>query len=98
MSKKMPAISDVQRRIANTSIGASTLRGQKKDSVQKARGYLVKLDLTKLKNISNSEFTRWLNERTEELQKELPEHKWGVARKAINIFLENAFYNKFLSE
>ena len=97
MSNKMPAISDVQRRIANTSIGASTLRGQMPGSVQIARQYLRTLDLRELGNLNESEFAHWLEDRTHELKEKLPEPSWGVARKAINIFLENAFYDKFLS-
>lgn len=98
MSKGVPTISDVQKRIANTSIGASTFRGQKKGSVQKAREYLQELDLTGLESLSEGEFARWLNGRTEELRQRLPGHEWGVARKAMNVFLENAFYDKFLSQ
>jgi len=95
---KRPAIKQVQKRVVYISIGASTLRGQEPGTVKTAREYLMELDLTKLKDLSGGEFTRWLDERTKELMGELEGHSWGVARKAINVFLENAFYNKFLSE
>lgn len=99
MRANKPAISDVQKRVANTSIGASTLRGRKRGTIDIVRKFLYKsLDLTELDNLGNSEFSCWLDDNTEKLMEELPEPNWGDARKSINIFLENAFYNKFLSK
>jgi hypothetical protein len=97
-----PNITDVQNRVANTSIGASTLRRQGPSGMVKAsRQYLAQLDLKKLNNITESQFQTWLAVNTENLMKKFPkdgEPNWGAARKAMNIFLENAFYDRFLAK
>ena len=101
MSEKLPSIRDIQIRIANTSIGPSTLRGQGAKCVAKtAREYLANLDLTMLEDIDESRFCSWLDNETEELRRRFPEgaQNWGAARKALNVFLENAFYDRFLSK
>jgi len=107
MSKRKlayPSIEDVKRRVANTSIGASTLRGQGGSGlVETAREFLLeKIDLERLSEMPSSQFSRWLDEKTESLMREFQrkcgvENNWGAARKAINIFLENAFYDRFLA-
>ena len=106
MSKRKlayPSIEDVQRRVANTSIGASTLRSQGVDA-KKAKEFLwQELNLNKLKKLPKKDFKDWLDKETKLLMSEFkrkPDDKnnWGAARKVINIFLENAFYNRFLSE
>lgn len=103
MSKKMPDIHLIQKRIANTSIGAPTLRNQGTNVVKRARDYLEGLDLRQLRSSTEGKFTLWLDNNTLKLVKDFrqePENtkdNWGAARKAINIFLENAFYDKFLS-
>ena len=101
MNKEMPDIHLIQERIANISIGASTLRNMgAKGMVKSARKYLEELDLTALRKVGESKFTHWLDDRTEELRKCFPEdaQHWGAARKAINVFLENALYDRFLSK
>jgi len=106
MSKRKlayPSINDVHRRVANISIGASTMRGQGVD-LEKARKFLwLDLNLNELREMPKKRFERWLNKKTKSLVKEFKktpgdQNNWGAARKAINIFLENAFYNRFLSE
>ena len=105
MSKRKvgyPSIDDVQRRVANISIGASTLRNQGDSGVAgAARGFLVKLPLARLSEKTERQFNKWLNRETLRLSKQFKggaKNNWGAARKAINIFLENAFYDRFLSE
>jgi hypothetical protein len=69
--------------------------------VKQAREYLKELDLTALQNLGESKFAYWLDERTEELRRRFPEGakgNWGAARKAINLFLENVLYDRFLSK
>ena len=98
---KQPDIKKIQERIANTSIGPSTLRNQGAPKVaEEARKFLSELPLMELKNITKEEFESWLNNKTEKLRYQLPEgaKNWGTARKALNIFLEEAFYNRFLAE
>jgi hypothetical protein len=51
--------------------------------------------------MTESQFNAWLNRETLRLSKQFEgeaKNNWGAARKAINIFLENAFYDRFLWE
>jgi len=107
MSKRKPAypsIKEVQRRVANISIGASTLRNQGGKGMQKeAIRFLSRLKLDTLGEMSKEQFPKWLNEKTRYLMKRFNtkcnvENNWGAARKTINIFLENAFYDRFLAK
>lgn len=100
---KQKLIEDIQRRVANIAIGVSTLRGQGPSGIiQKARGYLSSSDFLKeLKEISSKEFCSFLDKHTEKLMKQFPigaQNNWGAARKAINVFLESAFYDRFLTK
>ncbi|MBU4076926.1 MAG: hypothetical protein KKI06_09510, partial [Euryarchaeota archaeon] len=84
----------------NISIGASTLRGQGPPGfVRTAREFLIELNL-RIDNINEEQFKNWLDENTEKLMEKFPgaKNNWGAARKAINVFLEEAFYNRFLAE
>lgn len=90
---------DIQKRVANISIGASTLRGQGLPGfVKTAREFLIKVNLMKLDNIDEEQFKNWLDENTGKLMEKFPgaKNNWGAARKSINVFLENAFYDRFL--
>ena len=92
---------DIQQRVANISIGASTLRGQGPPGfVRTAREFLMKLNLGELDNIDEEQFKNWLDENTEKLMEKFPGAKknWGAARKSMNVFLEHAFYDRFLAE
>jgi len=79
-----------QKRIADISIGNTTLRKQGKGATKVAIDYLKKLPLNKLSNINEGEFVRLLDEFTTSLQTKIPNNSWGAARKAINIFLFQA--------
>jgi len=78
------------------------LRGQGAPGVvKKAREYLMGLDLGEFKDISERQFNNLLKKHTEKLRERFPEgakKNWGAARKAINCFLEDAFYNRFLAK
>ena len=87
----------IKERIVNTSIGSSTLRGQRRGSAKTAREYLYKINLSELKGIEQLEFIKWLNHHTEILSKKL-HHNWGAARKSLNIFLFEASQNIHLSK
>lgn len=95
-------IKNVQKRVANCSIGASILRGQGSGLSKKARCFLInELELGVLKNMDSRRFTVWLNNQTDALVEKFltvpPKRNcWGAARKTLNVFLENAFYDKFL--
>lgn len=98
-----PDIKLIQKREANISIGPSTLRGQgPAGTIKGAREFLSQLDLKEFEEIfSEEQFDKRLGENTKKLMGQFPEgakKNFGAARKALNIFLEHAFYNRFLSE
>lgn len=90
----------MQRYVANIAISGSTLRNQgAKGVINITRTYLANLDLYVLKKIDNSKYSDQLNEWTDELLRKLPNgaKNWGTARKGINVFMVQAFLNKYLS-
>ena len=95
----MPLIKLMQKRVANLSIGSSTLRGQGKNAKRIAIGFLKNMDLGGFSNINNErEFTDRLNYHTKLLKEQLPNRSWGAARKALNIFMFQAAHDIYLSE
>ena len=90
----------IQKRVVNAAIGPSTLRNQGAPVTGTAKEFLSNLDLNELKNIDSSdEFGVFLNNKTTKLKNKFSDgaKNFGTARKAINVFIEEAFYNKFLS-
>ena len=85
-------------KIAESSIGNSTLRGQGAAGVNEvARQFLKKIDLNRFsKSETQKEFQEVLDLYTKKLKKGFPEgaRNWGAARKAINIFLRGVVYNR----
>jgi hypothetical protein len=86
---------------AQVAIGPSTLRGQgARGVVRAARSFLYRdLDLRRLVRDSRAGFLRQLDRATDELQRSFPRgaRHWGSARKALNIYLRFALYNRYLS-
>ena len=85
-----------QRRIAQTAIGASTIRGLgPRGTIGIIRTFLADLELAKLGAMNGHGFRSWLDLTTEELRAQLPSgaQHWGTARKCINIFARDALYN-----
>ncbi|MET0064840.1 MAG: hypothetical protein ABW076_00695 [Candidatus Thiodiazotropha sp.] len=96
-------ISMMQARTAQVAIGHSTLRNQgAPDVIATARSYLSKVDLSKFAATeSEEEFLSVLNKRTKSLADRFPgeaKGNWGAARKALNIFLRDCLYNRYLAE
>ena len=91
----------LQRNIAERAIGASTLRNQGASGViQAARDYCAtKIKFAELSRYNKDRFDRFLEKHTKKLIVSLPEgaQHWGTARKALNIFLRDALYNKYFS-
>lgn len=90
-----------QRRLANTSVGPSTVRGMGPGgTVDAARNYLAGIDLSQLAQDSERAFSKRLDRATDEMVRTLPRgaRHWGMARKLLNIFLRGATYNRFLCE
>lgn len=102
MAEKEHFLGLVQKRVANVCIGNSTLRNQDSPGVVKvARRFLTDLKLMELRDMTGEQFKEWLDRQTDILRSRFPEgaqDNWGAARKAINVFLEEAFYNRFLVE
>jgi hypothetical protein len=91
----------LQRRLAETAIGASTLRNQGNSGVvARARRHLGTVDLRRFAVKRDTSFHAALNDQTEALRRAFPSRAkhWGTARKALNIFLRDALYNRYLSQ
>ena len=92
---------DYISRIAETSIGASTLRGHPKETIKNVRDYLKTIKLEDFQCKTGDEFGKVLDKHTTALSKKIkaldPKSEyWGSARKALNLFLGNAAYHAVL--
>jgi hypothetical protein len=89
-------ILDLQRFTAISSVGVSALRRQGVGVIGRIRKYLGSLDLTVTRSLkSQEEFSGWLDRKTEYLVQN-KNVKWGAARKALNLFLRDCLYSKYL--
>jgi len=91
----------LQERIAILAIGPSALRNQGAPGVVgAAREYLKHLNLENFQVDSPKAFRTRLANETEKLREAFPAgtRHWGAARKALNIFLRDAVYNRYLWE
>ena len=88
----------LQRYVAVTSVGASAVRGSPTGTADSAREFLAAVSLRQFGTNRERAFRERLDSATEELRRALPAKRkhWGLARKLINIFLHNAFYNHYL--
>jgi hypothetical protein len=94
-------ISTVQGFTAISAIGPSALRNQGATGVIKAtREYLSQMDLKKFQVSSLDRFQCVLDSETAALVRSFPKsaRNWGAARKALNLFLRDSLYNRYLSE
>lgn len=94
-------ITGIHKKLAIDSVGASTVRGQGVSGiVDSARAYLGNIDLIAFSVQDADVFRGVLDRETELLRKSLPQRAqtWGIARKCLNIFLREAFYNAYLRE
>ncbi len=92
---------DMQRYIAVTAIGPSTLRNQGSAGViEAAQDYLAGIDLGGFCTKDERTFLMVLDAATEKLKRTLPREaqNWGAARKACNLFLRDICYNRFLCQ
>jgi hypothetical protein len=93
-------IAQMQKKVAVSAVGASAVRGQPKGTIEVARGHLARIALGHVPRRDALRFAEWLDRRTEEMTfgaqaRAVP---WGVARKCLNLFLRDAFYNRYLHE
>ena len=89
----------IRRREAFAAIGPSTVRNQGAAGVVRAaRTFLSQMDLRPFGTKKQDAFADILEKETEALCKALPKQarSWGLARKALNIFLRNCLYNHYL--
>lgn len=96
-----PLIDAVQHRVAVIAIGPSTARRQGTAGVvASAQRFLATLSLAPFASSDSDGFRTALDEATERLRDSFPEvaKSWGLARKCLNIFLRDAFYNHYLRE
>jgi hypothetical protein len=92
-------INAIQFRQARVSVGPSTVRGQRTPGLAKAaREYLANLSLAQFGTSRAALFRSSLDRATRQLKAQLPRkgRSWGIARKVLNIFLRDAFYNHYL--
>lgn len=93
-------LNKIQAYEARAAIPPSTLRGQPVGTIAATRHFLSRLSLAQFGIARRSLFKERLDLATENLRVALPRDAqfWGISRKALNIFLRNAFYNSYLSE
>ena len=85
-----PPIQLLKLNIAQRCLGTA-LRGAQTGSTDAAIKYLFDLDF----HIPPGDFSSWLDSKTDQLVKTLPEGKWGHARKALNLFLRDCLYARW---
>jgi hypothetical protein len=101
MKKDKAFYLDMQTYIAITTIGPSTLRNQgSKGVIKAAQKYVASIDIRIFRAKDEAAFLEVLDQETENLRRALPEgaQNWGAARKALNLFLRDVCYNRFLCE
>jgi hypothetical protein len=93
-------IQAMQKHVAIVSISPSSVRGQGSGGVvARATEFLEVLPLQSFGSNTEVSFRKALDEATHELRASLPKpaQSWGLARKCLNIFLRDAFYNSLLA-
>lgn len=91
----------IKRRAAIVAVGPSTARGQGVPGVVDAlRVALDRLPLAHFSKSRAGSFARVLDESTQQVVAGLPRpaRSWGLARKCLNIFLRDCFYNAYLRD
>lgn len=93
-------LKSIQAYEARAAIPPSTLRGQPTGTIAATRRFLCDLSLEQFGVARASLFCDRLDVTTESLRVALPKvaQFWGLSRKALNIFLRNAFYNSYLNQ
>jgi len=95
-----PFLEIMQEKVAASAIGPSTIRNRGKSVIGNTRLFLTQLNLRKFSVKNKASFEKRLNIETNKFKKilSIKARRWGVARKAINLFLRDAFYNRYLSD
>ena len=94
-------IDHIQRQVSELAVGASALRNQGGSGlIKSARGYFKALNIDLYGAAKDATaFLILLDNDTTALQSVFPTgaQHWGAARKAMNLFLRDACYNRYLS-
>jgi hypothetical protein len=92
----------LRENLAERCVDGGTLRNQgSKGVVATARRFLKTIDLEKIASCDQRQFIDVLNEQAERLANSFPgkaRGNLGAARKAVNLFLRDVLYNRFLCE
>lgn len=91
----------IKTRVAVVAVGPSTARGQGAPGVVGAlRIALDAVPLSRFSKSKQSGFVRALDDSTQMVMAALPRpaRSWGLARKCLNIFLRDCFYNTYLRD
>jgi hypothetical protein len=99
MKKSDTFYRNMQTFIAVSTVGPSALRNQgSKGVIRAAQKYLGSMDLEIFRPEDEASFSKVLDAETEKLRQALPKgaKNWGAARKALNLFLRDICYNRFL--
>ena len=94
-------IAAMVEREAEIAVGPSTARGQGSPGVVQAlRSALARVPLSKFSVADESTFLRELEQTTKFVKSQLPRKaaSWGIARKCVNIFLRDCFYNRYICD
>ena len=97
--KKRTLIEAIKKRAAVVAVGPSTARGQGVAGVVgRLRTALDAVPLSKFSTSKQMHFSRALDASTKKVMAALPPRarSWGLARKCLNIFLRDCFYNGYL--
>lgn len=96
-----PSIEAYLLRLANRTIGPSTLRNQGASGVTAAaRQFLAHVPLHRFATASEHDYRTELDAQTATFIECLPEgaQNWGTARKALNLFLGECHYHRLVSD
>jgi hypothetical protein len=91
----------IKERAAVVAVGPSTARGQGAPGVVDAlRDALKEVPLSRFSKSGQGGFRRALDASTQSVMQTLPRpaRSWGLARKCLNIFLRDCFYNAYLRD
>jgi len=90
----------VQQSVAITAVGPSALRRQGRGVLAASHDFLASISLAQLPKASSGRFAAWLDRQTEKLLDAFPVdgRPWGSARKAMNLFLRDALYNRYMAD
>lgn len=88
----------IQQFAAIEAIGTSAVRGQPAGTKKAIQRVLSRTKLSRMPRRNRVLFERWLDRQTERIRHRPPSRAkpWGVARKALNLFLRDCLYNHYL--